>query len=84
MELETNMAALPSKASKEKVLREKNAVAKTDTKTISFNLYKEGKTIAEIAAERKLTIGSIETHLIPFITDGEIDINDIVPEKNKN
>jgi hypothetical protein len=80
---ETNMGALPSKASKEKVVREKNAVAKTDTKTISFNLYKEGKSIAEIAAERKLTIGSIETHLIPFITEGEIDINDIVPVKKQ-
>ncbi len=76
--IETNMATLPSKASKEKALREKNAVAKTDTKTISFNLFKEGKNIAAIAVERNLTVGSIETHLIPFILDGEIDINDVV------
>jgi ATP-dependent DNA helicase RecQ len=81
--IESNMAALPSKASKEKALREKNAVAKTDTKTISFNLYKEGKTIAQIAAARNLTVGSIESHLIPFISDGAIDINDIVPEKKQ-
>jgi len=81
--IETNMAALPSKASKEKALREKNAVAKTDTKTVSFNLYKKGKTIAEIASARNLTVGSIENHLIPFISDGEIDINDIVPEKKQ-
>ncbi len=73
-----NMAALPSKASKEKALREKNTVTKTDTKTLSFNLYKEGKKIAEIAAERKLTVGSIESHLIPFILDGTIEINDLV------
>jgi len=81
--IETNMAALAPKASKEKVVRQKNAVAKTDTKTISFNLYKEGKSIAEIAAERKLTIGSIETHLIPFISDGEIDIDNVVPAKKQ-
>ena len=81
--VKTNMASLPSKASKEKVLRDKNVVAKTDTKTISFNLFKDGKTIAEIAAERKLTIGSIETHLIPFIADGEIEINSLVSVKKQ-
>lgn len=81
--IETNMAALPLKASKEKSLREKNAVAKTDTKTISFNLYKEGKNIPEIAAERNLTIGSIESHLIPFIIDGEINVNDLVAVKRQ-
>ncbi len=84
--IETNMATLPSKASKpskEKVLREKIAVAKTDTKTISYNLFKEGKSIAEIAAERTLTVGSIESHLIPFILDGEIDINDLISVKRQ-
>ena len=82
-DINSNMAALPSKASKEKVLREQNAIAKTDTKTISFNLYKEGKSIAEIAAERKLTAGSIESHLIPFIGDGQIEINDLVSAKKQ-
>ncbi len=81
--LETNMAALPSKATKEKAAKEKNAIAKTDTKTISFNLYKEGKTIAEIAAERNLTMGTIEGHLVPFIADGEIEINDLVSAKKQ-
>jgi PIF1-like helicase/Helix-turn-helix domain/HRDC domain len=81
--IETNMATLPSKASKEKAQRDKNAVTKTDTKTISFNLFKEGKSIVEIATERNLTVGSIETHLIPFIQDGEIDINDLVSAKRQ-
>jgi hypothetical protein len=81
--IETNIHSLPSKASKEKGLREKNAVTKTDTKTISFNLHKEGKSIAAIAAERNLTVGSIETHLIPFILDGEIEINDLVLAKKQ-
>jgi PIF1-like helicase/Helix-turn-helix domain/HRDC domain/Helicase len=81
--IETNMASLPSKTSKEKATKEKNAVAKTDTKTISFNLYKEGKSIAAIAAERNLTAGSIESHLIPFILDGEIEINELVSTKRQ-
>ncbi len=76
--IETNMAALPSKEKKEKVQKEKSNVVKTDTKTTSFNLYKEGKDIAAIAAERNLTTGTVEGHLIPFITSGEIDINELV------
>ncbi len=81
--IETNMAALPTKEKKEKAQREKMAVTKKDTKTQSFNLYKEGKSIAEIAAERNLTVGSIEGHLIPYIISGEIDITDVVPEKKQ-
>jgi hypothetical protein len=81
--IESNMTALPAKAAKEKQQRQKTAVAKTDTKTISFNLYQEGKSIADIAAERNLTIATIETHLIPFISERAIDINDIVPLKKQ-
>ena len=81
--IETNMATLPAKAKKEKALREKNAVTKTDTKTVSFNLFKEGKSIAEIAVERNLTIGTIESHFVPFIGDGEVDINDLVSAKKQ-
>ncbi|MEI9958296.1 MAG: helix-turn-helix domain-containing protein [Ferruginibacter sp.] len=82
--VETNMKALPTKAAKEKAQREKNAVSKTDTKTLSFNLYKEGKSIAEIAAERNLSIGTIETHLIAFIVSGEIEIGDLVPQQKQS
>ncbi|GAB2840855.1 helix-turn-helix domain-containing protein [Ferruginibacter profundus] len=81
--LETNMHALPKKAAKEKLMREKNTVIKTDTKTLSFNLYKEGKTIAEIAEERKLSVATIEGHLLPFIGDGKIDLNELVPVKKQ-
>ncbi|MGC4100964.1 helix-turn-helix domain-containing protein [Ferruginibacter sp.] len=81
--IESNMAALPSKAEKEKGQREKNAVTKTDTKTLSYDLYKQGKSIAEIAAERNLTVGSIENHLVPFIIDGTINIDELVPENKQ-
>lgn len=81
--LETNVGELPKKADKEKAQRKINAVTKTDTKTISFDLFKAGKNIAEIAAERNMTVGTIETHLIPFILDGVIDINDLVAAKKR-
>jgi hypothetical protein len=76
--LQTNMAALPLKATKIKELKEKNNETKTDTKTLSYNLYKEGKTIAEIATERNFVQSTIESHLVPFITSGDIDVNDLV------
>lgn len=41
----------------------------------SFNLFKEGKTIEEIAKERNLAVGTIESHLFYFVGIGEIDIN---------
>jgi len=51
---------------------------KTDTKTASFILYKEGKTIPEIATERNLAVGTIEGHLSYFVGLGQVDIDDIV------
>ncbi len=82
-DIKSNMTALPTKASKEKKLREKNTVTKTDTKTISFNLYTKGKSIAAIAAERNLTLGTIESHLVPFIAEGELEINNLIPAKKQ-
>ena len=81
--LETNMAALPAKAKNEKERKEKNTVIKTDTKTVSFNLFKEGKTISSIAIERGLTVGTIESHFVPFIVEGQIGIDELVTPKKQ-
>ena len=56
----------------EEALAEK--APKTDTKTLSFELFKTGKTIEEIAAARGLAPGTIEGHLAHFIGLGELDI----------
>ncbi|MBK0381673.1 AAA family ATPase [Pedobacter sp. SD-b] len=48
---------------------------KTDTKTITYNLFIEGKSIKEIAEIRALTVGTIEGHLGHFITT-----QDLVPK----
>ena len=75
--LQGNIEAVPVKA-KRKEKEIKNTVVKTDTKTSSYLLYKEGKTIAEIAAERNLTVGTVEGHLSYFVGIGEIDVDTLV------
>jgi hypothetical protein len=53
---------------------------KTDTKKLSFDLFKQGKTISEIAKERAFTTGTIEGHLAHYILSAEISVFDIVPK----
>ena len=72
--LHTNMEAMPVKTKR----KEKTVEVKTDTKNASFGLYKEGKTVAEIATERNLAVPTIEGHLSYFVGIGEIDINSLV------
>ncbi|MEO9023022.1 MAG: helix-turn-helix domain-containing protein [Ginsengibacter sp.] len=74
--LESNMAA--KEANPKRVRKEKSLEEKTPTNILSFNLFKEGKSITEIAKERNLSIGTIEGHLAPFVASGEIDMNKIV------
>ncbi|MDO8992614.1 MAG: helix-turn-helix domain-containing protein, partial [Daejeonella sp.] len=53
---------------------------KTDTKQVSFDLFKQGKTISEIAKERAFTTGTIEGHLSHYILSGDISVFEIVPK----
>ena len=54
----------------------------SNTKQESFDLYKAGKNIAEIAELRELSTSTIESHLCAFIQTGEIDVQELVaPEK---
>ncbi len=50
-----------------------------DTYTISLKMFKDGKSITDIAKERELAISTIETHLVRFIPSGEITVEDLVP-----
>ena len=47
---------------------------KVNTKEVSLNLYKSGKSIEEIATTRSLTAGTIAGHLGHYIALGEVDI----------
>jgi PIF1-like helicase/Helix-turn-helix domain/HRDC domain len=54
---------------------------KIDTKRASFDAFKAGKTVAEIAAERGFTAGTIEGHLANFVATGELEITDLMPQE---
>ena len=55
--------------------------SKANTKQVSFDLYKSGKTVAEIAAERHLAVSTIEGHLAYFIARRELDISDFLTKE---
>jgi ATP-dependent DNA helicase RecQ len=52
----------------------------SDTFKTTFNLYKEGKPVAEIATERGLSPTTIEGHLSRFVQTGELDVHEFVDE----
>jgi hypothetical protein len=58
--------------------------SKANTKRISLDLYKSGKTVAEIAAERNLVVGTIEGHLAYFIARRELDISEFLTQEQVN
>jgi len=56
--------------------------ASQDSKEISFELYKSGKTMSEIAKERAMAVSTIEGHLAYFVGTGELSVDKLVaPEK---
>jgi hypothetical protein len=52
---------------------------KGQTQRISFEMFKMGKTIEEIARERSLSQTTIEGHLASFIASGDLQIEQFVP-----
>lgn len=60
----------------------KQSESKPNTRQLSFDLFKSGKSISEIAEERNLTVSTIENHLSHFIASGQLTIDQFVlPEK---
>lgn len=55
---------------------------KGDTKKISLELFKKGKSIQEIADERELNVTTITGHLANFISSGEVSITDLISERH--
>jgi ATP-dependent DNA helicase RecQ len=58
--------------------RKEKSAPKPDTKSETFKLYKEGKTVEEIASIRNFTEQTIEGHLAHFVSTGEIKIDELV------
>lgn len=51
------------------------------TNKISLELYKSGKTIEEIAAERGMVVSTVENHLSGFVSSGELDVHDFISDE---
>ncbi|GAF01873.1 helix-turn-helix domain-containing protein [Saccharicrinis fermentans] len=62
---------------KKKLPKEKKE-KKEDTKQISYQLYKDGQSIKEIAKKRSLTESTIEGHLAHFVQLGELNVLDFI------
>ena len=75
---EQSLSSLIHEKDHKSIRNEKITEPKPDTKLESYNLFKVGKTIPEIAAERGFTTGTIETHLGHFILIGELQIEDVL------
>lgn len=58
--------------------RKKAAERSSDTRRLSFIMFKQGKSINEIAEERSLSTSTIESHLSYYILTGELLIDDLV------
>jgi hypothetical protein len=48
---------------------------KGDSQSITLAMFREGKSIDEIAAKRGLAVSTVEGHLLSFIPSGEVDID---------
>lgn len=73
------------KAAAKKAARKKKAPAEKAKKEVkpashalSFDLFSQGKTVAEIAAERKMAATTIEGHLAFYVTQGMLDASQFV------
>ena len=62
--------------SDEKVLLTK--LVKPESKKVTFDLFKDGKTVEEIAQERVMATSTIEGHLMQYVSAGELDIYEVM------
>ncbi len=56
-------------------------VIKADTRQVTLDLHRQGKTNAEIATLRELTESTIESHLAHWVEQGELKVEDLVAQE---
>ena len=56
-------------------------IPKPDTKLTTFNLYKEGKTLSEIATDRAMATTTIEGHLAHYVGLGMIPVTQFITQE---
>lgn len=73
---EPKISAKPAKPKKPE--RAEKAGPKGGTREITFRMFSKGMTVNDIAAERNLSVSTIEGHLVSYIADGKVDVNRLV------
>jgi predicted ATPase len=61
--------------------KKKAKKVKEETKKISFDLFKKGKSISQIADERGFSITTIEGHMAHYVGTGEIPVSEFVSQE---
>jgi ATP-dependent DNA helicase RecQ len=75
---EVSRIALKSPKRERKARTRRDARGK-DTYQISYELFRDGRSIPEIAAERALTTTTVENHLARFVATGKLSLDELVP-----
>ncbi len=78
---EKEIVLTPKEVKEKKTKEKQEKKEKGATQKISFDLYKSGKSIEDIAIERGMAITTIEGHLSHFITTGELNVHSFVSDK---
>jgi ATP-dependent DNA helicase RecQ len=68
----------PKREPKQRTRRDSSG---NDTYSVTFNLFKSGMSVQEIARAREMATSTIETHLARFVQSGEIKLDDLVHER---
>ena len=82
-EIKNNLGASPVKVKKRKSRSPKKS--KTDERStydVTFGYFQSGISVEAIAKERGLTVGTIESHLAKFVSEGRIQIFSFIPRED--
>ncbi|HVG40213.1 MAG TPA: helix-turn-helix domain-containing protein, partial [Chitinophagaceae bacterium] len=66
------------------VKKEGQKLPKGQTRLLTLQLYREGKSLADIAVQRGLSHVTIEGHLASCVETGDIDVHELVSEEKFN
>ncbi|MGB3586261.1 MAG: helix-turn-helix domain-containing protein, partial [Tunicatimonas sp.] len=58
--------------------KKRSSQAKSDTKQRTYDYYRQGKSVAEIAQLRELSPTTVSTHLAHFVQNGSLDVTELV------
>jgi uncharacterized protein YpbB len=72
--IDTSNISIPEK-------RIRKSLVKGSTQELSYTMFKEGKTIEEIAQNRSLAVSTIEGHLTEYVKTGEVSVENLMDKQ---